>query len=355
MQIPDALKELHRSLGARFDSSSSQVLGYSELEKEYWALQETCGLYDRSARGKLRLSGSERVEYLHRMVTADVQGLGEGRGAYTAILNAQGSIVADARILRRADELFLDVEPGLEGPVAQYLDRFIISEDVEIEDVTARFALLSFVGPRASEAVSSALGTSVPALSEHEVRVVEQDDLLLVGTRLAAAPGVDLFAAPERAREIAEAALERFPELRAVGFEAVEVARVEAGVPRFGLELVETAQPLEAGLERAISFTKGCYVGQEAIARAAYRGATRRKLAGLSFEEGALPEPGFKLFGQRGAAKAAAEITSAVRSPRFGLIGLGLVRREHLAPGTELVAEDGRKARVRSLPFAQAS
>ena len=350
MQIPDALKELHRSLGARFDSSSSQVLGYSELEKEYWALQETCGLYDRSARGKLRLSGSERVEYLHRMVTADVQGLGEGRGAYTAILNARGSIVADARILRRADELFLDVEPGLEGPVAQYLDRFIISEDVEIEDVTARFALLSFVGPRASEAVSSALGTSVPALSEHEVRVVEQDDLLLVGTRLAAAPGVDLFAAPERAREIAEAA-------GSTWFQDYffEVARVEAGVPRFGLELVETAQPLEAGLERAISFTKGCYVGQEAIARAAYRGATRRKLAGLSFEEGALPEPGFKLFGQRGAAKAAAEITSAVRSPRFGLIGLGLVRREHLAPGTELVAEDGRKARVRSLPFAQAS
>ncbi|MGI5864509.1 MAG: YgfZ/GcvT domain-containing protein [Myxococcales bacterium] len=355
MQIPDALKELHRARGARFDSSESQVLSYSSPEKEYSAIQESCGLYDRSARGKLRLTGSERVEYLHRMVTADVRGLGEGQGAYTVILTAQGALVADARVLRRKDDLLLDVEPGLEERVAQHLDRFIISDDVGIEDVTACYALLSFVGPRASAAVSSALGAPVPALSEHEARSIEPGDLLLVGTRLAATPGIDLVAAPERARQIAEAAFERFPELEAVGFEAMEIARVEAGVPRFGLALGEATQPLEAGLERAISFTKGCYVGQEAIARAAYRGVTRRKLAGLSFEEGAFPEPGMKLFAQRGDTKAAVEVASAVRSPRFGLIALGLVRREHLTPGTELVAEDGRKATVRSLPFAQAS
>lgn len=351
MPIPETLLELHRRLGARLEADGSRVIVYSDPEREYWALREGCGLYERSAHGLLRLTGAERHDFVQRMVTNDVVRLAEGRAVYAALLNTQGKMLADLRLLKRPGELLADLLPGLAESVAAWFDRYIISEDVQVEDVSAKWALHSFIGPRAHLALGSALEGGCEPLAEGQLRELEGGEVLLVGTRMGALPGVDLFASPERARGLAEAALELFPELVPVGFEALEIARIEAGQPRFGQDMTEETLPLEAGLERAISYDKGCYLGQEVIARATYRGMVRRKLAGLVFDDGELPEPGLQLFKDGVEGKAAAEVTSAARSPNLGVIALGFVRREHLAPETELATADGRKARVRALPF----
>jgi folate-binding protein YgfZ len=345
---------MHRALGARFDAEATWVLGYGETEAEYQALGKSCGLYDRSAHGFLRITRSERISFLHGMVTSDVKALADGRTSYALFLTAQGKLLADARILRRAEELLIDLGSGLEGKIAEHLDRLLISEDVEIANLTGKLALLSFIGPRAHEAVLAALPNAGAPLDEHQIRELEGGAVLLVGTRIGAVPGVDLIAPPERARAIAEQALAHFPELKPVGFEALEIRRVEAGLPRYGQDMTEETPPLEASLERAISYNKGCYVGQEAIARATYRGAMRRKLAGLSFDGDGVPQPGTELFKQPGDSKSAATITSAVRSPRLGVVCLGYVRREHLMPGTRLLTAEGRGATVYALPFAEA-
>ena len=351
MPIPRELRELHQALGARFDGE--RLLDYGSLDAEDRALRETCGLFDRSDRGKLRLTGSERVAFLHGQVSNDVKSLEPGRGQYTALLTPKGQMVADGRILLRQDDALLDTEPGREATVFGLLERHLISEDVELTDVTGGFALLSLVGPASPEVVTLTLGGTHPHLDEH--RHCDRHGVLVVGTRLGALEGLDLLVPIDRAACVLQSLLERGKPLglAPVGFAAMEIARVEAGVPRFGADMGEETLPLEANLtERALSFTKGCYVGQEVIARASYRGGVRRKLSGFRLDAGPLPAGPATLFKSVGDAKSAGELTTAVISPRFGAIALGYARREHQAPGTELVAPDGRRAVVCALPFA---
>ena len=351
MSIPRDLRDLHSELGARFDGE--RLLDYGSPEVELRALRETCGLFDRSDRGKLRLTGSERVGFLHGQVSNDVKSLEPGRGQYTALLTPKGSMVADGRILLRADDALLDTEPGREGTVRELLEHHLISEDVELSDVTAAYALFSLLGPASPEVVASALGGTRPHLDEH--RHCDRQGVLVVGTRLGGVEGLDLLVPSPRAALVLGSLVERGKPLglSPVGLTAMEIARVEAGVPRFSADMDEETIPLEAGLtERALSFTKGCYVGQEVIARASYRGAVRRKLSGFRLPDaGALPTGRVVLFKTAGDTKSAGELTTTVQSPRFGAIALGYARREHQAPETELVTADGRKAVVCALPF----
>lgn len=351
MPIPD-LREVHQTLGARFDGET--VLGYAPLDAEVRALREGCGLCDRSGRGKLRLTGSERVGFLHGQVSNDVKSLEPGRGCYTALLNPKGHMLADGRVLLRADDALFDTEPGLEGKVKALLDHHLISEDVEIADVTGAFALFSLFGPAAPEVVASALGGTRPHLGEH--RHCDRQGVLVAGAKLGRLEGLDVLVPADRAALVLGSLLERGKPLglAPVGAEALEVVRVEEGVPRYGPDLDEETIPLEADLAgRALSFTKGCYVGQEVIARASYRGGVRRKLVGLRLGgEGPLPVPRTLLFKAAGDTKNAGELASCLQSPRFGRIALGYARREFQAPGTELVTASGLKAVVCALPFA---
>ncbi len=349
MPIPRDLRDIHQTLGARFEGE--RILGYSAPEAEGRALRETCGLCDRSDRGKLRLTGTERVGFLHGQVSADVKSLEPGRGAYTALLTPKGHMVADGRVLLRAADALMDTEPGSQDTVRKLLEHHLISEDVEISDATGAWALFSLLGPAAPEIVASALGGTRPHLDEH--RHCERQGVLVVGARLGALEGLDLFVPAERAALVLGSLLERGgPLIAPVGQEAWEIARVEQGVPRFGADLDEETIPLEANLaERALSFTKGCYVGQEVIARASYRGGVRRKLVGFRLDPGPLPARKTALFKAVGDSKTAGELTTCLVSPRFGPIALGYARREHQAPGTELVTAEGRKATVCALPF----
>ena len=309
-----------------------------ELDAQYRQLREECGLLDRSPRGKLLVTGPDAAEYLQGQLTNDVESLAPGEGGYAALLDRKGHMQADMRVLRPApEEIWIDTEPeGLEA-ARRHLQMYKVGREVEVEDVTAERAILSLIGPRSAEIAA------VPPLPEHacEEAAVAAVDCLAAGAR----DGVDLIAAAADAGRLREAligagAVE-------VGSEAVEVLRVEAGVPRFGAEMGTATMPAEAGIvEAAVSFTKGCYIGQETVARLHYKGRPNRRLRGLRLSAPAAPGAALRL-----GEKEVGRIGGSCVSPAHGPIALAILRRE-AEPGTELVVgEDGVTARVVDLPF----
>jgi tRNA-modifying protein YgfZ len=306
------------------------------LAAEYRTLTETCGLVDRSERGKLALTGSEAKAFLHGQVTNDVEGLEPGRGCYAAFLTHKGKMLGDLRVLDVGDELLLDTERVALQELFNMIRRYKLGRDVELHKRTLETALLSLVGPEARRVAGAE-----DLVAEHANRRAEiaGAEVVLVATDV----GIDVFApADAKAAVVAELGVP------AVGEEAAEVVRIEHGRPRFGVDLDDGVIPQEAGLnERAVSFTKGCYVGQETVARLHYRGKPNRHLRGLRLSEpvaaGAVLRLGEKEVGR---------LTSVAVSPAFGPIGLALVRR-HAAPGdTVAVGEAGATAEVVDLPFA---
>jgi folate-binding protein YgfZ len=309
-----------------------------ELDGQYRQLREECGLLDRSGRGKLVVSGPDAAEYLQGQLTNDVEALAPGEGCYAALLDRKGHMQGDMRVLRlAAEEIWLDTEAEALEAVRRHLETYKIGRQVEVEDVTAERAIASAIGPRSVEVA----GTAV--LPEHasEATVVGGVDCLAVGTT----EGIDLIAAAAdagrlRAAFLAAGAAE-------VSAEAAEVLRIEAGRPRFGAEMSAETMPAEAGIvERAVNFEKGCYIGQEPVARLHYKGRPNRRLRGLELSAPARPGDALRL-----GEKEVGRIGSACVSPARGPIALAIVRRE-AEPGAELSAgEDGTTARVVDLPF----
>jgi folate-binding protein YgfZ len=309
-----------------------------ELDGQYRQLREECGLLDRSERGKLIVSGSEAADYLQGQLTNDVEALEPGEGQYAALLDRKGHMQADMRVLRLgSEEIWLDTEPEALAAALRHLEMYKIGREVEIADVGAERAILSLIGPRSVEIAATA------ALAEdaNETRTAYGVECLAVGT----AHGIDLIAQAADAERLREALIAAGAV--AIAPEAAEIVRIEAGTPRFGAEMGTETMPAEAGIvERAISFTKGCYIGQEPVARLHYKGRPNRHLRGLRLSAPA--EPGSSL---RLGEKEVGTIGSAAVSPARGPIALAIVRRE-AEPDAELaVGEDGVTARVIDLPF----
>ena len=309
-----------------------------ELDAQYRQLREECGLLDRSARGKLLFSGPDAAEYLQGQLTNEIEALEPGEGCYAALLDRKGHMQADMRVLRRRpEEVWLDTEPEGMAATRRHLEMYKIGREVEMADVTAEMAILSLIGPRAAEIAAT------PPLPEFscEEATVGGVDCLAAGTR----DGVDLIAPAGDAERLREALLDAGA--GEVAPEAAEILRVEAGAPRFGAEMGNATMPAEAGIvEETVSFTKGCYIGQETVARLHYKGRPNRLLRGLRLDAPA--EPGAPLrLGER----EVGEVGTACVSPVHGPIALAIVRRE-AEPGAELaLGEDGVKARVVDLPF----
>ena len=309
-----------------------------ELDVQYRQLREECGLLDRSERGKLIVSGGEAAEYLQGQLTNDVEALAPGEGQYAALLDRKGHMQADMRVLRTsAEELWIDTEPAALAAALRHLEMYKVGREVAIADLTAERAILSLIGPRSAEIAGTA------ALPPYASQAVNAGGVncVAVGT----AHGIDLIAKSSDAGRLKEAlAADGAVE---VGPGAVEVMRIESGTPRFGAEMSAETMPAEAGIvERVVSFTKGCYIGQEPVARLHYKGRPNRHLRGL--ELSAPAEPGASL---RLGEKEVGRIGSACISPARGPIALAIVRRE-AEPGAELaVGEDGVTARVVDLPF----
>jgi folate-binding protein YgfZ len=305
------------------------------LNSEYRALTEGCGLLDRSERGKLALTGAEAAEFLQGQVTNDIEALAPGQGCYAAFLTPKGKMLGDLRVLHLGDELFLDTERASLQELFNMIRRFKLGRDVELHKRTLERGLLSLIGPEA-RAVAGADGLG-PAEHDSAPAEVAGAPVRLVATEI----GVDVICDAAHTAELAAALDGAVP----VSEAAAEILRVERGRPRYGVDLDDSVIPQEAGLnDRAVSFTKGCYVGQETVARLHYRGKPNRRLRGLRL--GAPVERGDPLrLGDREVGR----IGSAVVSPVHGPIALALVRRE-AAPG-DTVAAGNTTAAVVELPF----
>jgi folate-binding protein YgfZ len=311
-----------------------------ELDAQYRQLREECGLLDRSARGKLLFTGPDAAEYLQGQLTNDIEALEPGEGCYAALLNRKGHMQADMRVLRPSavgDVFLVDTEAqGLEA-AQRHLEMYKIGRKVELADVTAERAILSLIGPRSAEVAGT---PPLPEYANEEVSIAGVE-CLAAGTR----EGIDLIGPGADAERLRASLLDAGA--GEVGPEAAEILRVEAGIPRFGAEMGSETMPAEAGIvDAAVSFTKGCYIGQETVARLHYKGRPNRLLRGLRLN--APVEQGSPLFlGE----KEVGRVGTACVSPAHGAIALAIVRRE-AELGAELAAgEDGVKARVIDLPF----
>jgi folate-binding protein YgfZ len=298
---------------------------------EYERLREAAGLVDRSYRGKLRLTGGEAAEYLQGQITNDVEGLAPGEGCYAALLSHKGKMVADMRVLRGRDFIWLDTEPEALPVMLRNAQMYGIGRDVHAEDVSAEFAILSLVGPAARDALDDAPGDTEYAWVEGEH-----------GMYVATDAGVDVIC-PAADADGVRAALGVEP----VDEAAAECLRIESGRPRMGIDVGSQTIPEEAGLnERAVSFTKGCYVGQETVARLHYKGKPNRHLRGLQLSQPAATGDEVRL-GDR----VLGTIGSVTVSPAHGPIALAVLRREAAPGDTVKVGASAADAVVTDLPF----
>ena len=298
---------------------------------DYELLTEADGLVDRSARGKLVLSGADAAEFLQGQVSNDVEALAPGEGCYAALLDHKGKIRADLRVLRGDGWIRLDTEPEPLATLRRTVRMYSIGREVSLEDRTHEDAIVSLLGPASRDALDIA-----PAAAEHSF--VRGEHGLYISTDR----GVDVICAAAEVESVRVAL--GVPE---VSEAAAECLRIESGRPRLGLDMDGATIPQEAGLnERAVSFTKGCYVGQETVARLFHRGKPNRHLRGLRLAGPAEPRAELRL-GER----VVGAIGSSCVSPRHGPIALALVRRE-AAPGALVaVGPEGAPATVVELPF----
>jgi folate-binding protein YgfZ len=310
----------------------------TSFEADYAALTERVGVLDRSERGKLALTGEDAKEFLQGQLTQDVQGLTVGHGSYAAFLTQKGKMLGDVRVLDAGDELLVDTERVALQPLFNMIRTYSLGSAVELHKRTLECGLLSLIGPLADELISGAgLGEAehdnvALSLGNAPVRAIRTD------------VGIDLLFATADAGAVRAAVLEAGAV--EVSEDAAECVRIESGRPRYGIDLDDSVIPQEAGLNaRAVSFTKGCYVGQETVARLFYRGKPNRELRGLRSAQPLAVGTELTL-GER----TVGTVTSATISPRFGPIALALVRRE--APVGAIVAAGGEhESLVVELPF----
>jgi glycine cleavage system T protein len=324
---------------------------FSDSRHEHEAVRKTVGLFDFSFRAKVAVTGADRVRFLQRMVTNDVQKLTAGQGTYAALLNPQGHILADLRIYCAEDRFLIDTDADLREKVLAWLQRHIIADRVMLEPL--QVYALAFQGPRSRPLVEKTLHLDLPALEEFDHLRTNYGGfpIRIVRASSTGEGGYEIWVGEKGLAGVWGAACGQAPtyDMLPCGVAALECLRIEAGIPRYGPELREDTLLLEAGLLAAVSFTKGCYVGQENVERTRSRGHVNWKLVGLIVDASEAPAAGEKLSCD---AKEVGEITSACVSPTLGkTIALAYVRREFSEPGKRLVLASGPAAEVATLPF----
>lgn len=354
-----ALHDFHQSRGARFGllNGCEIVDGYQALESEYRALTSSAALLDLSFRGRLCLLGADREKFLHGQVTNDISRLKVGQGCYAALVSGKGKIESDLFVHKLKEELLLDFEPGLTGRVADRLNKYVIAEEVQVVDVAPLYGLLAVAGPAALDVLAAWLpGVSLPSAALAGVVIpLAEGEACLVNNPRFGVPGFDLFVPAEALAQTAQALEEAGRKTGAawVGFQAAEMVRIENAIPRFGQDMTEANLPQEAEIQdRAVSFAKGCYIGQEIIARIRTYGQVAKALRLIQLDGPAglpLPAAGTKILAD---GKEVGFVTSASTSPKTSArLVLGYVRKESNAVGTKLAlqtdpASTGTIARV---------
>jgi aminomethyltransferase len=310
------------------------------MDTRYQALRSAVAWLDLSARGKIIATGEDRARLLHAMTTNQVQQLQPGEGCYAFLLNAQGRILGDVDLFCRENDFLLDVEPETREPLFQHLDKFIVADDVALEDATSRIATLALEGLQALD-VARRLGASLP---EKPWAHVAWNDVVVANLSWTGAPGLRFFVPVEAKPRL----IEQFESAGAlpVSLQAARIVRLENFQPRYGEDIFPTTLSQETQQTHAVNFNKGCYIGQEIVERVRSRGLVHRLLAGVEIDSPEPPEHDTRLLhGEEDVGR----ITSAAFSPALGkVVALAYIRRELAEPGTALTV-NGHAALVRSL------
>lgn len=360
------------------ESALAQTLessGASLVEREGWRVAESfgdeaaeyravrdggAGLVDLTSRGRTEVSGAEAVQFLNGLITNDVKALPANQWMPAAFPNVQGRLIAQARVLRQSDQSFLiDTESLTHERVWKTLGRFTLAGDFRVTDRTNDLTLLSMQGARSAAVIGAVLGEEAARTERNHITYAASQGIptTLIRATHTGEDGFDLFveanSAPSLWNRLVEAGA------RPVGFGALDVLRIEAGLPRYGVDMDESNIVLEAGLDEAVSYTKGCYIGQEIIARIHWRGHVARRLAGLIFDEDGKTETLDRDAKVKREGKDIGRITSSVYSPHLNrLLALSYIKYNYLAPGTEVQVVSGereQRAHVAELPFVRGS
>ena len=363
------LHPIHEQLGATFAERHQGwniAVQFTDAVSEHHAVRNSVGIVDISYRSRHELIGEDRATFLHRIISNDVESLSAGQGTYAMLLTHRGKIIADLNIYVLEDAITIDTAPETAENLFTELDKYIIADDVELSDLTAETGAIAVQGPKSSELVQAVLDVSdVAALQERHNCVCEADErfkhpIVCVRTDITGEVGYMLYTAAEVLASLWEALMTEGSQfnVQPIGWNALESLRIEAGIPRYGTELTDAVIPLEAELEHAIDFEKGCYIGQEIVARMKYRGHPNRLLRGIEIDRSPASQgdcelrSGAPIFNGE---KEVGWVTSAISAPTLAKeIALGYVRIAVTEPGSRVQIEtsDGRvDGTVVLLPF----
>src|SRR6059036_3510715 len=352
------LRPYHDLEGAIFRPEAGWLIpaGYGSIEEEVRAVRRRAGMIDWSDRAKLRLTGSERVTFLDGLVTADLKILTPGMSAYALFLNEKSRVLGDLRVYAFADSLVLDIEAAHKDTIVQLMEKARVSDDVEFHDLGA-CGHIEVHGPASADLITGVLPVDARALPQGAFLTfaVDKHHEAYVGrVRGLGEVGYAIWSPGSSLGEIWDALSRK--DVTPFGRDSFEVLRIEAGTPRFGMEMWEDTLALEVAPDFALSFTKGCYVGQEVVARGTFVGQVRRKLFGLRVDADVPPVHGDKVSeGTREVGK----VTSGTWSPTTGwVIALALLRAEEVSAKDTLFVDRGGwalRARLRPLPFVAGS
>jgi len=365
------LNDTHARLGATMTVRDgwSVPANYGDVLFEYAAVRERgSAAIDLSWRGRIFVGGSEAVQFLNGLITNDMKTLAEGAWMPAAFPNVQGRLLASVRVVRLKDEttddnvcpvFLIDTEAVTHERVLKTIERFTLAGDFRVSDITSETALISVQGKNAVDVVRSVLGAEAAGTPAHRVINISwrhagaTGDVTVIRASHTAEDGFDLVVKADQAGSLWSVL--QAAGARPVGYDAFEILRIEAGLPRYGVDMDDTNVVTETALDDAVSYTKGCYVGQEIIARIKYRGHVAKKLAGLVFDQAVKVEANSTIKSTDD--KDMGRVTSVAYSPHLGrTIALGYLKYDYLAAGTNVKINSGAEefqAEVMELPFVQ--
>lgn len=357
------LHDIHVSLGAHFREVYGWNMSahYGNASLEHHTVRKHVGLFDLSYRGKIRIFGKDRVNFLQRILSQDVNRLTPSSGAISTLLDNKGRMLAYMRIYSDQDSFLIDSEPNLSEKIVKILDHYLFREDVRIEDVTYKYALISLQGPLAGKILRDITSVEdIKDMREHDHRniLIDKMSCKVIKSSCTGEEGYDIYASTEEAESLYKLILRKGEDygLKPAGIDALETLRIEAGIPVYFLDMDEHTIPLEANLEKAISYDKGCYVGQETISRIKFCGHVNKILTGFYVNSDVPPDKGNRIVKFTGKIKKdIGVVTSGCFSPTFNrIIAMGYVKREYNNTGEEVLIEGPEYkclATVTLLPF----
>jgi folate-binding protein YgfZ len=329
---------------------ASPATDFGNVRAEFGMLLSGCGVYDLSLRAKIAVTGSDRVRWLNGMVTNNIRDLAAGHGVYAFLLNPQGHILGDLYAYNRSDSLMLDTDQSQLEKLLATFDHYIIMDDVEVANLSDKLTAIGITGPKVREVLLAA-GFEISGMEPLQFAEVTWRNLALTIVRSdnASIDSYELWLSPDQVAFLRNALVKAGA--TPAGTTAVELLRIAAGIPRYGLDIRERDLPQETEQQRAVHFSKGCYIGQEIVERIRSRGNVHRKFSGFDVQ-GVLPVVGAKIQADN---RDIGEITSVASLPRGGSdlpVALGYIRREIAIPGRQVQAGSTQLS-VAALPFSE--